>query len=614
MILNKVMIVENSGKELREIYQELIADFFSQSLDENQIIKQMMIELSHYANALQVAFYRFDLTQQMYQLNNCLTEEKHLKVNHSILKHYEYKKEMIFIHRPGAVNLEIIPLSMNNDMEGLLVLVFSDNKIKKGNLADLKKETEKFLSVIYFADSDKLNRFYPFLYELSLTLFSKYERQQIFSEIFKALETVYPDFSYYLLLAQDNEIDLSLPIQTLNLRDDINKSMAVKAFISGEILTQANEQSDANHIYAPLNGKQGTYGVLKMVIPRNIHLSKMQYSFLKEFARLTGMAIEKASLYENSKYQVSTMTLINEFAKKLNANLELIEITKILKNEIISICDPSEIGFIYFNDTSSKEITLEELSTDYFKTDEGRKLTSKLFNRTRKDSELIFSGNLSKEYETNYESIIAIPMNHSDLNQGLTILLHKKKYYFTFETFKVIEAMIQHATFAIANAYLKGKLHKAVITDYLTGLYSRNFLEERIKEDMENGDKGVLLLFDIDDFKKVNDQYGHHVGDEVIKQVANVMKSMSRHEEIAARWGGEELAIYLPNTTLDESMDKAEMIRTMVETGTNPKVTLSCGGSSWTKRNKDTVINLFVRTDQALYDAKRLGKNRVIKN
>jgi len=133
-----------------------------------------------------------------------------------------------------------------------------------------------------------------------------------------------------------------------------------------------------------------------------------------------------------------------------------------------------------------------------------------------------------------------------------------------------------------------------------------------VDRDMRTGEKGALVLFDIDDFKKVNDKYGHHVGDDVIIQVARVMTSQLRPEEIPARWGGEELAVYLPQTSMEDALVVAKDIRDHVAKKTNPRVTLSSGISVWNRGVQDTVRDLFIRADKALYKAKNSGKNRVI--
>src|SRR5690625_3972450 len=185
-------------------------------------------------------------------------------------------------------------------------------------------------------------------------------------------------------------------------------------------------------------------------------------------------------------------------------------------------------------------------------------------------------------------------------------------YYFSFETFKFFQSLIQHYTLTVSNTMLKNRLEEAVITDYLTRLYSRNYLDEMIEKHMLEKGKGVLVLFDIDDFKEINDTYGHSVGDEVIIQIARTIQKHIYPSEIAARWGGEELALYLPDKTAEKGYLRAKHILSEVEKMTNPQVTLSCGIAAWKGTYLNTVRQLFNRADEALYQAKHLGKNQIV--
>src|SRR5690606_23007528 len=118
---------------------------------------------------------------------------------------------------------------------------------------------------------------------------------------------------------------------------------------------------------------------------------------------------------------------------------------------------------------------------------------------------------------------------------------------------------------------------------------------------------------DIDNFKAINDTYGHQTGDDVLIQVANIIKSSIRDNDIAARWGGEELAIYLPNAPLSSALQVAERIRERVSRKTSPRVTISIGVSQWKQQDMIKGLDtLFQKADQSLYTAKSTGKNQVI--
>ena len=125
-------------------------------------------------------------------------------------------------------------------------------------------------------------------------------------------------------------------------------------------------------------------------------------------------------------------------------------------------------------------------------------------------------------------------------------------------------------------------------------------------------EEGTFLLIDIDDFKSINDTYGHQVGDDILVQVSNTISNNIRSADIGARWGGEELAVYFPKVNLETGRRIAERIRQAVRDQTHPRVTVSCGLAYWNSSLPDTTKALFKRADTALYKAKNTGKDKVV--
>jgi len=143
-------------------------------------------------------------------------------------------------------------------------------------------------------------------------------------------------------------------------------------------------------------------------------------------------------------------------------------------------------------------------------------------------------------------------------------------------------------------------------------LYVRHYLDEQANLMQKKDFCGSLIVVDIDNFKRVNDTYGHQVGDKILIQVSQIIKSCIRDSDIAARWGGEELAVYLPQVAKDQTLRIAERIRHRVQQETSPQVTVSCGVSDWNwEEDKISVESLFYRADMALYQAKNNGRNQI---
>ncbi len=183
-----------------------------------------------------------------------------------------------------------------------------------------------------------------------------------------------------------------------------------------------------------------------------------------------------------------------------------------------------------------------------------------------------------------------------------------------------LEAQVKQRTeqLAAANQALeleKQNLTRISSTDHLTGLSNRHHFEMVFAEYSPISNKkttDALILIDIDNFKKINDTYGHVVGDSVLKSVAGSMKKHSRRYDITVRWGGDELIIYAPRTSLKQAYQLAEKIRKQIfalEIQDLGPVSISAGVAIM--KTGDTLSQLIQRADNALYEAKQAGRNHV---
>ncbi|WP_337954078.1 MULTISPECIES: sensor domain-containing diguanylate cyclase [unclassified Hydrogenobaculum] len=164
---------------------------------------------------------------------------------------------------------------------------------------------------------------------------------------------------------------------------------------------------------------------------------------------------------------------------------------------------------------------------------------------------------------------------------------------------------------------LSDMLLKQSTEDPLTGIYNRRYLENKLEEYVKlakRHDRPLsLIMFDIDFFKHINDSFGHDVGDKVLKAIAKVVSENIRNTDIFARYGGEEFVIIAPETTKEDAKILAEKLRSLIrnlhfEEGIN--VTCSFGVASLEKH--DTKETLLKRADEALYEAKKTGRNKVV--
>lgn len=195
---------------------------------------------------------------------------------------------------------------------------------------------------------------------------------------------------------------------------------------------------------------------------------------------------------------------------------------------------------------------------------------------------------------------------------------------FTANERELFEYLAGQAAVSVENVGLHEEVAREAVTDALTGLANRRRFDQRLEHEAERArslglDLAVVIL-DIDDFKKVNDTYGHQIGDEVLKGVADVLLSVSRDPDTPGRIGGEEMAVVLPGADRTGAHEVAERIRARIEelvfksdgdSGDSFSVTASIGVAS-AHGPAANALGLVARGDAALYEAKRTGKNRVV--
>lgn len=166
-------------------------------------------------------------------------------------------------------------------------------------------------------------------------------------------------------------------------------------------------------------------------------------------------------------------------------------------------------------------------------------------------------------------------------------------------------------------AHAQEKLEKMAITDKLTGIYNRAKLDETLEHELRRAERFTntfgILLIDLDRFKKVNDTYGHQVGDDVLVEVAKILSKETRHIDTVGRWGGEEFMVICPEANLEETKQIGEKLRVRIESYDFPVAghqTASFGATTFQKA--DGRENLIARVDANLYQAKENGRNCLV--
>jgi diguanylate cyclase (GGDEF)-like protein len=203
------------------------------------------------------------------------------------------------------------------------------------------------------------------------------------------------------------------------------------------------------------------------------------------------------------------------------------------------------------------------------------------------------------------------------------LVLHPPDGGFSAETKTLAEWLASQAAVALENARLHDVVQRQAITDDLTGLVNRRRFIEALQAEVERarrfGTPLTVILADLDDFKRVNDDFGHHGGDAVLRSFADLMRSHVRDVDVPGRIGGEEFAILLPETDAERASGVAERMRHSlsgvslpVASGRSVRVTSSFGIADLDDGQSGD--DLLRAADAALYRAKAAGKNRVERN
>ncbi len=238
------------------------------------------------------------------------------------------------------------------------------------------------------------------------------------------------------------------------------------------------------------------------------------------------------------------------------------------------------------------------------------------------DHHLLFSG------AANLKSAALLPLPRKDRTTGALCFASRDAARFTrHHATDFLAHLGAVAAVCIENAVNRARLLRAGITDFLTGWHNRRYLQQRLKEELaraqRRGGTIACLMIDIDRFKSINDGYGHLAGDAALKEVAHRVEGQIRSMDTAARFGGDELAILLPETTQAEAAHLAERIREVIAAAPfslNSQIirnlTISIGVAALAPGRHDADLKaladrLIAEADAALYRAKALGRNRV---
>ncbi|MBN1149847.1 diguanylate cyclase [candidate division WOR-3 bacterium] len=342
-------------------------------------------------------------------------------------------------------------------------------------------------------------------------------------------------------------------------------------------------------------------------------------------------AVSKTDSFKKLRENALQLRFLYETSGIFNSSLDIDVVIEQILQLTVKITD-SVSGTIFLTDSGGNVIK-KILSREYGSKKKQTAVVEKIMQNglagwvyQNKTAALIKNTDKDKRWikidddNSNFKSAICMPIVRRENVLGLLTLHHEEESHYDERQVEILTQITNQAAISIENSKIFSQLHYLSMTDELTDLFNRRlfftiadkeyFKATRFSEPLS------LLLIDIDDFKKVNDVYGHLVGDQIIKKTARILKSIIRNFDVLARYGGDEFMILLPRTDLQGAVELSKKIlkefqdKEIEVDGRSIKITNSIGIAE-VQKGCENFSDLLRQSDKALYRAKYKGKNRM---
>jgi diguanylate cyclase (GGDEF)-like protein len=348
-----------------------------------------------------------------------------------------------------------------------------------------------------------------------------------------------------------------------------------------------------------------------------------QSDLLTLFSTQASMALENARLYTMERRRSKQLEAINAVAKKTTHILDLDELLTVVCRLLMDLFGIDHAAVLLAEGDSLRVRAYEGRLTPNLAMgailSHGNGLAARSLTSGRSVIENDVNnveGYIAGFAETQAE--MCVPLIIFGEKLGVLALDSAKKDAFDSDDVQPLESVADICAAAIQNAHNFDRMKQLAYVDGLTGIHNRRFFEMRVVEELERATRfhGRLsvIMVDIDHFKKMNDEFGHLLGDEMLRAVSTILKQQLRKMDMVCRYGGDEFAIVVPETTGESAVRVAEKLRRQVEThffpGVPRQVTISCGVAGYPAHGvtRDEVV---AAADSALYQAKQAGRNQV---
>jgi len=380
-------------------------------------------------------------------------------------------------------------------------------------------------------------------------------------------------------------------------------------------------EATSSELAIPLMVREEVVGVLDCQSANLDHFNNETIDLLTLFSTQASMALQNAHLYSLERRRAKQLEVINEIARQTTAVLDQAE----LLEKVCSLIQQSfMIGQVSILLREEDDLVLRAsrgaLTTS---TPVGGRLpiASELCGRSLAEGTTIIESHAQPGSSLCREtrSCMGIPLVSFGQTLGMLVMESVEEGRFQKSDGESLEAVADICATAIQNAHYVERVKQLAYLDGLTGIFNRRFFEMRILEEIDRARRFqtgmAVLMIDIDQFKRLNDEFGHLLGDEVLRQVSSILSQQLRKIDVVCRYGGEEFAIVLSQTNPQHALAVAEKLRRLVANwqfpGVARPVTISAGVATFPTHGT-TRDELVKAADAGMYAAKQGGRNRVL--
>jgi diguanylate cyclase (GGDEF)-like protein len=389
-----------------------------------------------------------------------------------------------------------------------------------------------------------------------------------------------------------------------------------------------------SELCVPLFEQGRVIGVLNVESGPDVRLGEADLRLMVQVSEYINIALERARLFGNVQNLARQMTLLNEITSRVISATRVEDIYQSLVDQLGKLVDADDTYFTRWNDALRQTLPVAAYGPmqewyPTFNLEPGEPtLTSRVLDlgRTLLVEDYQNSPYINPRIAALFalKTILVLPLITNQEKLGAVMIGFRRPHIFTPEEVALCEQAVGQVALAITKLLLISRIEQMVITDDLTGLLNPRGLADFGHREVERAIRYnrplSLLMIDIDRFKKVNDSYGHLVGNRVLQALAERCQSAIRDTDIVGRYGGEEFVVLLPENNLSSALEAAERLRAAiaglhVPSGLGPaiQITASIGAAEIIPGVEDleTLIGL---ADRAMYTAKQGGRNRVAVN